>query len=848
MKLLHRLMSVLAAMTVATATMASAPDYPFRDTTLTPEQRVADLIGRMTLDEKISVLSGYNDFYIHPVERLGVESLKMADGPLGVASWGLFGRATAYPASLMLAASWDRNLADATGQSFARDWRSRGLQIMLAPGVNIYRSPRGARNFEYFGEDPLLTSEMAGAFVASVQRGGVLPVVKHFAGNDQEYDRYNVSTEADERTLREVYMLPFENLIRQHGLQAVMSGYNLLGGVHCSENPWLTDVLRGEWGFDGMYMSDWGATHSTFDAFKAGMDMEMGSNYFFIADSIKPLLERGLITEAEIDAKVSHIFLPCFRVGFFDPGSRASGYPQFSTSSARAALEAARGGIVMLENNNGTLPVEPAAVKRIAVIGPTSSPSTVSDRRFNNAGIVYGGGGSSKVNPWYVRSDLQGIIDAYPEAEVTWTEGVSNRLRRDAYARSVFDSLNVSYYSSLADTCAAPLATAKADRIDMGDYRLLHQGVGFNPDSVAAVWTGTIIPERTDTLVLFAEGQGACSVEVNGRVVVDAMGGSSFYAADAEVPVVKGVPVSIRVAYDSRRSLPMEAHAGYVYKSDIDFGEARRMASEADAVVLCLGFDGSIEFEGRDRPFELPYGQVELAEAVIDANPRTVVVLHGGGGADLSRLAGRMPALLHAFYPGQEGGTALADVISGCVNPSGKLPFTMELHAQDSPSWGNYDDDRAERRVYYREGIFTGYRGFDRNGTKPLYPFGHGLSYTTFAYSDLSARVARQLPEPQVEVAFTVTNTGSRAGAEVAQVYVADAECSLPRPVKELKGFDKVNLAPGESRRIAVTLGPDAFRFFDPSTHSWRIEPGKFSIMAGPSSAELPLKAGVMLK
>jgi len=572
---------------------------------------------------------------------------------------------------------------------------------MLAPGVNLYRSSKSGRNFEYFGEDPWLTSEMAMAFAGAVSDGGVLPVIKHFVGNDQEFDRYTISTEVAEQPLRELYALPFERFVREGHAQAIMTGYNLLNGTHCSENQYLDSLLRSAWGFDGIHMSDWGATHSTLKAARAGLDMEMGSNDFFIPDSIMPLLADGKLTVNDIDEKARHIYTACFATGFFDREQRIDSLPLFSPERNRTALRAACEGIILLKNDNATLPFQPSEIRRIAVIGPAASPSTITDRRFNNRHINYGGGGSSKVNPWYVRTPLDGIMAAYPDAEITYAEAISQ-------------------------------------------------------DSI-----------RTD------------------------------------------------------------------------FAGAARVAAAADAVVLCIGFDGALEFEGADRPFTLPAGQDSLVSTILDANPRTAVVVFGGGGVDMSRWAGRVPAIVHALYPGQEGGIALGRVISGEVNPSAKLPFSIERVWEESPACGRYDETRDEGKIYYSEGLFMGYRGYDRpDHPKPLFPFGHGLSYTTFAYSGL--KVMRS--GDGLDVTFVVTNTGDRHGAEVAQVYIEPADGT--RPAKELKGFEKVSLAPGESRRVSISIPATALRQFSTAVHDWEPLPVA-AVMVGPSSASLPLRAEI---
>lgn len=838
--------SVILAIILAFAAQLSAQSAPWLDSSLPAEERARDLVSRLTLEEKIDLLSGYNDFFIHPVERLGIPAFRMADGPLGIASWGLFGRAVAYPSALSLAASWDTDLAHALGSSYADEWRSRGIHIMLAPGVNIYRDPRGARNFEYFGEDPYLTAAMAGPFVRAVADGGVLPVVKHFVGNDQEFDRYSVSTEADIRTLREIYMRPFEYLITRDSLQAVMTGYNLVNGVHCSESALLDSMLRQVWHFDGMNMSDWGATESTLGSLAHGVDMEMGSNSFLIRETLMPLLEQGVITDSIIDLKVTRIYTPCFRMGFFDRPQQIDTLPVYDPARFDVALEGARNGIILLSNPSGLLPADPAAVRTIAVVGPTANPSTVSDRIFSSDGIVYGGGGSSKVNPWHVRTDLDGITSAFPNARVLYAEGISPRFKRNAFARSSFltpegaPGLTASYFINESDRQPVITRTERRINYQWGDQPADMKSLS---DTYRVEWTGQIIPERTDTLLLFADTQGACRVWIDGELLIDGSRSCSFYFGEAALPVTAGKPVDLRVEYANRRSTPAEIRFGYAYAGDVDFSEAEKIARMADLVVCCIGLDGSVEYEGRDRPFSLPFGQDMLVERMLSIRPEaTAVVVHGGGALDMSRWADRAPAIIHALYPGQEGGTALGEIIAGTVNPSAKLPFTIGRHIEDSPSFGFYDDTRSDRKIFYDEGIFTGYRGYDRSGVSPLFPFGHGLSYTDFAYSGL--RITDVDPAAHTARAtFTVTNTGSRSGSEIAQLYVADRDASLPRPAKELKGFTKISLMPGESRTVTIPLGPDAFSFYDPAVGDWLIEPGTFTISVGPSSAYLPLTA-----
>lgn len=856
------------------------PSYPFQDSTLTVETRLDDLVSRMTLEEKIDLLSGYEDFYLHPCERLGIPAFKMADGPLGIASWGLWGRATAFPAALALAASWDKQLAEKTGRMYAQEWRARGIHFMLAPGANIYRASKGARNFEYFGEDPYLSSEMLVPFVKAVQEGGVIPTVKHYVGNDQEFDRYTVSTEMDERTLREIYLPPFKAAVQRAGIKAVMTGYNPFQGTYCTENAFVIDILKKEWGFKGMLMSDWACTYSADKAAKNGLDLEMGSHDWFTREKLLPLIKDGTITEELINEKVRRIYGPCIEMGFFDRPQLKNEIPLFNPQANKLALEEAEKGIILLKNAHAILPLK--SPKKIAVIGPTANPCVISDRVYNTNGIVYGGGGSSRVHPWYVVSDLDGIRSEFPDAEIYYAEGISNQFKRGLFRNSVFRArdgkrgLDVKYYTCSSDTGSlssrlleqqaiaagrtpagqtASVARRPADgnlilsavepRIDNEWWGYPHNEKSLG-EEYQVEWDGYVDVLHTDSLRFFVDAQGGYKLWLDDRLMLDASQSQSFDVRNVAVAVEKGSSVHVRLTYYNQRCLPSEIRMGYAYDADVDFGEARRLASQADVVICCLGLDGSIELEGRDRPFDLPFGQDRLVDELLQVNPNVVVVLHAGGGVGMSRWIDRVPAVLHAFYPGQEGGNALAHILSGKVNPSAKLPFTIERRWEDSPAYGNYDETRREKKVYYREGIFTGYRGYEHNHVKPLFPFGYGLSYTTFSYSGLNVQVADR-KKADVTVRFSVRNDGTREGAEIVQLYVSDPESGEPRPLKELKGFEKVNLKPGETKTVTLKLTRDDFMYFSGKKRKWTFEKGDYVIRVGASSQDIRLEQTIRL-
>lgn len=883
---MKRLTTSVAAIIIALNLSAQHTSTPkFRDTNASPQERIEDLVQQMTLEEKIDLLAGYNDFFLHPCERLGIPQFKLADGPLGVSSWGIHGKATAFPSALSAAASWNRQLLAELGDVYAKEWRARGIHFLLAPGVNNYRASKGARNFEYYGEDPYLAAELVVPFIKGVQDGGVIATIKHYAANDQEYDRYNVSSEIDERTLREITFPPFYAAVKKAGVRAVMTGYNPVNGVYCTENKYINDILKKEWGFRGILMSDWACTYSAVGAANNGLDLEMGSNSWFNREKMLPLVESGEISMDVINDKVRRVYGMCLEMGFFDRPQHDTSIPTYNPEANQKALEGAREGIILLKNSKNILPLSQPKV--IAVIGPTASHNLVTDRFYNVQGITYGGGGSSKVHPWHVTSLLEGVKAEFKDSKVLYHEGISNRFKSNLFKRGGFVTadgkrgLTASYYKKGERVVLseqelelmkqqAIAAGRSADNVSannndknaqqQGDKLIkqqIDQSVNFEwwgaphnlaelGDDYSIVWDGYIETPQDGELVLFADAQGGYKLWVDGVQMIDASHSSSFYFGQTKLKVSKGERKAVKLEYNNRRSAPSEIRMGYCYAEEIDFSEPLRLAAQADVVIFSAGLDGVIELESRDRPFSLPYGQDSLISEICKVNPNVVVNIIAGGGVDMTRWIDKASAVIHSLYPGQEGGTAIAEILSGAVNPSAKLPFTIERRWEDSPAYGNYDETRHERKVYYREGIFTGYRGYDKKGIEPLFPFGFGLSYTTFEYANLEVKCVDK-KKGIVKVSFDVTNSGKRSGAEIAQLYVRDVKSGQERPLKELKGFDKVQLGAGESRRIEIALDGDSFRYFNSKRGDWVLEPGEFEIWVGASSTDIRLKDSVVL-
>ena len=661
-------------------------DHPFA-VTQEHRDRAAALVEQMTLEEKCAYIGGSKDgFYIRPIERLGIPLIRMADGPQGVRNNT---KSTLFACGVAAAASWNEDVVYEMGVALGQDSRARGVHILLGPGVNICRSPLCGRNFEYMGEDPYLASRSAVQYIKGVQSQGVMATVKHFALNNQEYNRHHVSSDADERTMYEIYFPAFKAAV-DAGVASVMSSYNLVNNVHSAENKWLlTDVLKDEWDFDGFVMSDWTSTYSTLGCVRSGLDLEMPEGFCMNYETIKPLMETGVVREEEIDRKVETILSNLIAYGFLDRPQLDTTIKEDNPYSREVAYRLSCESAVLLKNH-GALPLKKGG--KIALMGP-------------RADVIPCGGGSGAVDP--------------------------------LYSISLFEGMN-----------------------QLGD----------------------------DFPVMLIDGD---------------------------------------------------------YKS-----QAKELV-DADAVVVSVGFDKKTEREDHDRTFALPAGQDEMIEFALANNDNVIVVVYSGGAIDMSRWHDKVSAIVMGWYPGQEGGLAIARMLAGEFSPSGRLPITMEASLEDNPTYTNYyvESPLTKRghstlNVTYAEGVFVGYRGYERNNVQPAYPFGHGLTYTTFEYSDLVVRPSGD----GADVLFTLSNTGSFDAAEVAQVYVGERQPCVARPAKELKGFEKIFVKAGESVNVKVHLPKSAFSFYDMDIHDWRVNPGVFDIRVGASVSDIRLSGEITIK
>jgi beta-glucosidase len=818
------------------------------------EQRVNAILSRMTLEEKIDMIGGVDGFFIRGFAEMEIPRLKMADGPMGVRN---FGPATAMPGGINLAASWDPALAYCVGEQIGRDARAKGVNFLLGPGVNIYRAPMNGRNFEYFGEDPYLASRIAVGYVEGVQSEGVSATVKHFMGNNSEYDRHNTDDIIDERTLREIYLPVFEAAVKEAHAGAIMDAYNLVNGDHMTQNSFLNSkVLKEEWGFRGVLMSDWFATYDGVAAANSGLDLEMPSGAFMNRASLLPAIHGGAISMGVIDDKVRRILRLAVELHWLDRDQLDASIPRYNLQGRKAALDASLEGMVLLKNEGNLLPLNKSAIKPIAVIGPDAYPA------------VPVGGGSAGVRPFSAVSFLEGIanelgaqVSTYYDRGIPDYSDLAQSTNFSTDASGGTPGLLAEYFPG-EDLQGDPADRRTDLHINFGPAPRAELGVvaaTLPAGTGAARWTGYYSVTNPGDYDLFVQATGEAGgyyrVYVDDKLILDNWKQARALVGFATVSLDTGSHKIVVERHGRPSFLGTRFRFGIVREGSWIDAAAEKLASSSDAVVLAVGFDPDSESEGSDRTFRLPPGQDELIQGIATTNKRVIVAVTSGGAVDMRRWIDQVPALLETWYPGQEGGTALARILFGDTNPSGRLPVTFERAWEDNPVHDTYYPAPGTNEITYREGVFVGYRGYERNGTKTLFPFGYGLSYTSFRYQDLSVRPANNgVPaagsidsHPLYEVTFDVTNTGNREGAEVAEVYVGEGHPAVPRPAKELKAFARVDLRPHETRKVTIDLGSRSFAHYDTSAHRWKVDRGDFDIFVGRSIDDIQLKQNVSL-
>jgi beta-glucosidase len=821
----------------AHADAVPAPDSP------AVEQRVDSLLAKLTLEQKVDLLSGFDNFSTHAEPQIGLPAMTMSDGPYGVRGAG---PSTAYPAGIGLAASWDPALAERIGQGMGRDARARGINFLLGPGVNMYRAPQNGRNMEYFGEDPFLSGSMAVGLIDGVQSQGVVATVKHFAANNSEYDRRHLDTHIDERTLHEIYLPAFEMAVKQGHAGAVMSSYNLVNGDYPAENRTLGyDILQKDWGFNGIFMSDWGATsgpgHDWMKAFNAGLDLEMPAPDAFSPAHLLPALRNGTLSQAMLDDKVRRILRTAARFGFLDRPQKDLSLPLFSLQNDQVALDGALESLTLLKNDQQLLPLDASRIKTLAVIGPDADPAVAS------------AGGSSHVDAFQAQSILAGITHLVGDkVRVLYSRGLPSAM--DVFKNAAFVTadggqglLKETFHNDAFQ--GKPVSTVVDQHIDQWKPELWTTPA-TNRQSIR--WSGKFVPKH-DGQYLFltaAASEDTYVLYIDGKPVITQPHREGQAPLYATLSLKANQPVSIRLDYKPDVDYSRMGF-GVIATDDLIAPDARKMAAMADAAVVAIGFDPNSESEAYDRTFQLPWGQEALIEAVASANRHTIVTVTSGGGYATDGWLDQVPALLQNWYPGQQGGTAIAQVLFGEHSPEGKLPMSFERQWADNPVHDSYDaaphPEGTRPSVTYSEGVFLGYRWYTSHPDKPqpLFAFGYGLSYSSFQFSHVSVKT---LPGDEAEVSFDVSNTGKREAADVAQVYVGDPSATVARPERELKGFRKVRLASGETQHVSLHLDRRAFAYYDVGSHGWKVDPGLFKIYVGDASNHTPLQAELTLK
>lgn len=800
------------------------------------DKKVEDLLKQMTVAEKLAYVGGIDWMYTKNIDRLGIPRMKMSDGPQGL---GTHGKSTAYPSSVMLAATWNEDLAYQYGKSLGSDCRARGVHILLGPAVNIYRAPFCGRNFEYMGEDPHLASRTSVGYIKGVQDQGVMATIKHFIANNSSYDRDNISNDIDERTLNEIYFPSFKAAVQEAEVGAVMSSYNPLNGIWTTENPWLLkEVLRNQWGFNGLVMSDWGSTHHCIPAVKSGLDLEMAGGEKMNPKDLAYYLRTGDITMDMIDEKVRHILRILIAFGFKDAVQEDKSIPLDNPSSVETALNVAREGIVLLKNEKNILPLNPKKYKHIIVTG-------------KNAHGYVKGGGSGGVVPFRYTSFYEGIKK----------EADSNNIKieyvdeLDFLPQMMFNDKNpnehgfrAEYFNNI-DFQGQPVVEQVEKKIRYSWSGGGTELKGMNKENFSVRWNGIIRPAQSGTYEFSLGGDDGYRMFIKDKAsnadvaVIDDWSPGAYRNKVISTNLEAGKEYTIRIEYYQKGGA---AGVNFIWKRQGDNKDyLAEYLNKADLVIACIGHSSDSEGEGSDRTFGLPDVDQSLMESVLKCKKPVIGVVNAGGNVEMQGWEPSLKGLLWAWYAGQEGGQAVADVLFGKVNPSGKLPMTFEKRWEDNPAYNNYHDPDGDKHVEYKEGIFIGYRGYDKLKREVQYPFGYGLSYTTFKLSNV--KVANPNADGSVDVTCTLANTGKREGAQVVQLYVGKVGGEVERPEKELRKFEKVALKNGESTTVKMTIPKDAFTYYSVENKKFVKDAGTYNIMVGFSSRDIKVQKTIQV-
>ncbi len=842
-------------MLVANPAQVRADDTPvYLNKSAALEDRVNDLVGKMTLDEKISLLAGDSWSTLPAIPRLHVPLLRMVNAGAGVGGMDKFtdGPATSFACGVLMGATWDTDLIKRVAAAIGEETRSKGggSQILLGPDFNIQRSPLGGRNAEAVTEDPWLGSRLAVAYIQGMQGTGIAASIKHFVCNNEEIDRKTVNVQVDERALREIYLPTFEASVREGHVWTVMSSYNCVNGAHSSANRYLlTDVLDKGWGFDGMVMSDWDGVHAVAPTINAGNNVEMpGPPVFLTPENVKAALAKGETTQAAIDESVRRTVRTMIRTGLLDGPWHANPAEVNSPAHQKLARELAEQGIVLLKNDDGVLPLNASKIHSIAIIGPAA--------RAMQTGAL----GSPGVKPPYAVGPLEGIrkragggveIHYVAEGPETLPQTLPGSVMKSGDS-TIPQGFSAEYFDN-PDLHGEPLRTRIDPEIDfmwkhppkrdvICPFTLGLPGIG--PDNFSVRWMGTLIAPETGRYEFRFDANSARRLYIDGKKVID------YWQPDAalqiaQVDLVAGHSYSVRAEYSFTHDRACYAMLQWLLPRENHCAEEVAAARHSDIAIVCLTTFKN-EGEEHDRvSMSLPNEQDLLVQRVAAANKRTIVVLNNGTPIDMQPWIRQVPGVIEAWFPGQEGGNALAGILFGDVNPSGKLPTTMGFRREDYPDYGHFPG--VDGVVQYREGIYVGYRHFDKENIAPLYPFGYGLSYTTFDYGPVQLSSPKLAPDGNITVSLPIKNTGTREGREVVELYIHDPAPKIDKPVRELKGFAKIDLAPGETKTVTIPVTPRDLAYFDVPGKQWKADAGDYEIQVGASSRDLRQKATVRL-
>ena len=867
--ILSLLFSVFGSSALFAQEKTTMPVY--KNWTLPVEQRVDDLLKRMTLEEKIALVSGAKggeaplidgvepnsdspgtillaaNFFSKTKKnfRLNIPELVMTDGPLGPNGKGA---ATNYSAAINMAATFDDSLIQVVAGEIGKETRVLGYNMLLAPCVNIGRAPHNGRTFEAYGEDPFLVSRMGVAFVKGVQSQRVATCTKHYAVNNQEWNRMSVDVEVGERALREIYLPAFKAVVQEADAWTIMTAYNKALGEQCSENKHLiTDIMKNEWGFDGVVVSDWGGVHSTAKTALNGLDLEMPTGRYLGPELLKAV-KAGEVPLPVVEEKVRRILRVMFKMGLFEESTSAYGGVADTKERHTLARDVARKSIVLLKNEKNFLPLQKEAYKSIAVIGP-------------NGNVARQCGGGSGSNPGhYGISPLQGIQNMVAEqAAVSFERGITVAKMELPLVPSTMlfppkgtdgkNGLWAEYFNN-RDLEGDPVLTRMEKEINFdwgyGKFRSDDELGSPDPDIVvtdrwSARWTGFLAAPGDGWYDIGLKADNGVRLYLDGRLVIDAwtdQAPGKYKIAQYKFEAGRRYDIKVEF-YENWGScsciLGMEP-----YQPGPAMDNAVALAKKSDLAIVCVGLNSEMEGEAKDRDdLNLPEAQINLIREIARVNKNTVVVLYGATPILMTDWIEDVPVVIDALYPGQEGGNALADILFGEVSPSGRLPLTFIKRWEDSGVFASYPGDRDLAK--YTDGIFVGYRFLDKENIEPLFPFGYGLSYTTFEYSDLQLDRKKLKGTDSLTVTLRVKNSGKIEADEVVQLYIGDQKASVEREVRSLKGFKRIHLRPEQSRTVTFRVGKDALSFYDEKSKQWKAEPGQFKVELGASSRDIRL-------